>query len=131
MQTFLFRLVGYSILFLISIFFVNVDHATPGLDEPAIEAPFWATYKLAYALGFAIAIGGFFEKSFAEKFKTNFPYKSWFVFSSLIFVLLAVKLQSDDGQLQLEYWYTYFVFFIYGFLLFSIYSDIVSKKKKE
>ena len=129
MQTFLVRLVGYSILFLISIFFVNIDHATPGLDEPAIEAPFWAVYKIAYALGFTIAIGGFFEKSFAEKFKTNFPYKSWFVFSSLIFVLLAVKLQSDAGQLQLQYWYTYLIFFIYGFFLFSTYSDIVSKKK--
>ena len=129
MQTFLFRLVGYSILFLISIFFVNIDHATPGLDEPAIEAPFWAVYTIAYALGFTIAIGGFFEKSIAEKFKTSFPYKSWFVFSSLIFVLLAVKLQSDDGQLQLQYWYTYLIFFIYGFFLFSTYSDIVSKKK--
>ena len=129
MQTFLVRLVGYSILFLISIFFVNFDHATPGLDEPAIEAPFWATYRIAYALGFAIAVGGFFEKSSAEKSKTHFPYKNWFVISSLIFVLVAVKMQSDEGQLQLEYWYTYFIFFIYGFLLFSIYSDIVSKKK--
>ena len=131
MQTFLFRLVGYSILFLISIFLVNLDHATPGTDEPAIEAPFWAVYKIAYALGFAIAIGGFFEKSFAEKFKTNFPYKSWFVFSSLIFVLLAVKLQSDDGQLQLQYWYTYLIFFLYGFFIFSIYTDILSDKERK
>lgn len=130
MQTFLIRLVGYSILFLISIFFVNVDHATPGLDEPAIEAPFWAAYKIAYAMGFAIAIGGFFEKSIAEKFNAHFPYKNWFVISSLIFVLVAVKMQSDAGQLQLQYWYTYLIFFIYGFFLFSTYSDIVSKKKK-
>lgn len=130
MQNFLIRLVGYSFLFIVSLLLVNFDHATPGTDEPAVASTFWASFKIAYALGFTFALGGFFEKISAEKLNLTFSFKTWFILLSLFFFFSGIKLQYDSGQLLQENGYTYFLFFLYGIFTLSVYLDIFSDKGK-
>lgn len=129
MQVFFIRLAGYSVLFLFSILMVNFDHATPGTDEPSTDAPFWAAYKIAYALGFILAIGGFFERKVADKSDSQSPSRLLFVIPGVILFFLGMKLQDDAGQFQSELWYTYFTFFLFGFFILSLYRDILKDKE--
>jgi hypothetical protein len=128
-KVFFIRLAGYSVLFLLSILMVNIDHATPGADEPVTDAPFWAVYKILYAFGLMLAIGGFFEKVNADKSGGHPPPRLLFVVPGVILFFLGMKLQDDAGQFQAELWYTYFTFFLYGFFILSLYRDILKDKK--
>lgn len=129
MQSLIIRVIGYAILFLICMIFLNMDHATPGSDEPLVKVPFWALFTMAYATGFTLALAGSFEKLFAEQINSPLPPKSWFIIPSLLLFLLGLKLEYDSGFMQLENWYDYFYFIIYGLLILSNYLDLFSEKK--
>lgn len=125
------RALGYSILFLINMALLNFDHATPGADESVVEAPFWAMFQIAYAIGMTIAIAGWFEKISDEKSGATATSKNWLVASGIVIFLIGFKLESDSGYMQFQHWYNYLHFFLFIFFIVSIYFDMSLGKKNQ
>ena len=131
MKTFFFRLAGYSFLFMVSILIFNFDHATPGTDEPESPAPFWAVYKMLYAAGLMLAIGGFFEKIVSDKSAGSRLNGILFVVPGVIVFFSGLKLQYDAGYIQTDLWYTYLYFFLFGIFILTVYKSILSRNHKK
>ncbi|MFZ9981467.1 MAG: hypothetical protein ACO3FI_05475 [Cyclobacteriaceae bacterium] len=131
MNAFFFRLAGYSFLFMVSIYFFNFDHATPGTDEPESPAQFWALYKMLYAAGLMLAVGGFFEKIISDKSAGLRLNSKLFVVPGVIMFFSGLKLQYDAGYIQTDLWYTYFYFFLFGIFILSVYKYILSPNRKK
>ena len=131
-KSILYRLLIYTIGFILIVFFFNIDLSaqSEGLEEIIRDSSFFDEWKVYYSLSTVIILGGLLEKKQLKKLDDNLILKVFICIISIIFYFIGYKFQPQSNDSVSYNWMDYFKLIFFGSIWIGLYIQMLGKEKK-